>query len=81
MKLEFSEMGFRCMYRVKEKSFKETNLAVHETDEPREGKRSFVNFAHEKPLENHSIELASRSPHQKPVKLTNLSKENETTSQ
>ena len=44
-----------------------TNLSLHELNELGEWKRGFVDFAHKKPLKDHSIELAAGSPYQKPV--------------
>lgn len=48
---------------------KERNLSIHEADESGEGHGSFVDFAHEKPLQYHCIELASCPTHQEPVEL------------
>ena len=48
---------------------RERNLSIHEADESGEGHGGLVDFAHEKPLQYHCIELASCPTHQEPVEL------------
>lgn len=46
-----------------------TNLSLRELDQPRDRQWRLVDLAHEKPLQNHRVEVASGSPYQKPVQL------------
>eukprot|EP00268_Persea_americana_P062952 TRINITY_DN8112_c0_g1_i2.p2 TRINITY_DN8112_c0_g1~~TRINITY_DN8112_c0_g1_i2.p2 ORF type:complete len:103 (-),score=13.49 TRINITY_DN8112_c0_g1_i2:1344-1652(-) len=51
------------------KHFIHSYLSIHEADESGEGHGGLVDFAHEKPLQYHCIELASCPTHQEPVEL------------